>query len=225
MTSTIFSTSTSLITPTDLIGRWTTADARYADRAFEITPETFYLGQGDGLFVSYEILQIRLEELRRGGAASPEQLRLIEEAGGAALEAGGVDIERFRTESLDALRNELAPSLGLRPSDTPILDRGGRVAAEATRQGGQLSSRIRQAQASANARTFLPTAWGSFWAIEANLSEESLSPHFWVVRIYGPRWSQRPGILAIWKSRSQMQLKPSAEVEERFSAGGTKALQ
>lgn len=46
--------------PTDLIGRWTTMDARYADRAFEITPETFYLGQGDGLFVTYEILQIRL---------------------------------------------------------------------------------------------------------------------------------------------------------------------
>lgn len=46
--------------PSTLIGRWTTTDARYADRAFEITPETFYLGQGDGLFVSYEILRIRL---------------------------------------------------------------------------------------------------------------------------------------------------------------------
>ncbi|MFV2006615.1 MAG: hypothetical protein ACC667_04175, partial [Longimicrobiales bacterium] len=46
--------------PSALIGRWTTTDARYADRAFEITPETFYLGQGDGLFVSYQILRIRL---------------------------------------------------------------------------------------------------------------------------------------------------------------------
>ncbi len=46
--------------PTDLIGRWTTTDARYADRAFEITPETFYLGQGDDLFVTYAILQIRV---------------------------------------------------------------------------------------------------------------------------------------------------------------------
>ncbi len=96
-----------------------------------------------------EILDIRLEELRRGGAASPEQLKLIGEAGDAALEAGGVDIERFRTESLEALRSELAPALGLRPSDTPILDRGGKVAAEATRQGGQLASRIRESQASA----------------------------------------------------------------------------
>lgn len=43
-----------------MIGRWTTTDARYADRAFEITPEIFYLGQGDGRFVSYAILRIRL---------------------------------------------------------------------------------------------------------------------------------------------------------------------
>ncbi len=46
--------------PTDLIGRWTTTAPRYADRAFEITPETFYLSQGEDLFVAYEILQIRI---------------------------------------------------------------------------------------------------------------------------------------------------------------------
>ncbi|GMR12052.1 MAG: hypothetical protein BMS9Abin29_0239 [Gemmatimonadota bacterium] len=46
--------------PTELLGRWTTTDARYADRAFEITPETFYLGQGDDRFVSYTILRIRI---------------------------------------------------------------------------------------------------------------------------------------------------------------------
>ena len=83
-----------------------------------------------------ELNQLALEDLRRGGAASPEQIKLIEDAGSAAVERGGVDIERFRTESLEALREELAPSLGLRPTDTPILDRGAKVAAEATRQGG-----------------------------------------------------------------------------------------
>ncbi len=46
--------------PTELIGRWTTTDARYAGRAFEITPEVFFLGQGDDLFVSYSILRIRI---------------------------------------------------------------------------------------------------------------------------------------------------------------------
>ena len=37
----------------------------------------------------------------------------------------------------------------MRPSDTPILDRGARVAAEATRQGGQLTSNFRLAGLSA----------------------------------------------------------------------------
>ncbi len=106
--------------------------------------------RGDALFpIQEELLQLALEDIRRGGAATPEQIELIQQAGDAALERGGTDIERFRTESLDAIRNELAPSLGLRPSDTPILDRGARVAAEATRQGGQLAAGIRGAEASA----------------------------------------------------------------------------
>ena len=99
--------------------------------------------------IQQELLDLALEDLRRGGAASPEQIALIEEAGAAALEAGEVDIERFRSESLEALREELAPGLGLRPSDTPILDRGAKVAAEATRQGGQLAAGIRSAEATA----------------------------------------------------------------------------
>ncbi len=106
--------------------------------------------RGDALFpIQEELLQLALEDIRRGGAATPEQIELIQQAGDAALERGGVDIERFRTEGLEALREELAPSLGLRPSDTPILDRGARVAAEATRQGGQLAAGIRGAEASA----------------------------------------------------------------------------
>ena len=103
-----------------------------------------------------ELLTRAVEDLRRGGRATPEQERLIDDAGRAALEQGQVDIERFRTESLDALRNELAPALGLRPGDTPVLDRGARVAAEATRQGGQLASRI--AESTANARLNFPLA-------------------------------------------------------------------
>lgn len=99
--------------------------------------------------IQQELLDLALEDLRRGGAASPEQLALIEEASAAGIEAGEVDIERFRTESLEALREELAPGLGLRPSDSPILDRGAKVAAEATRQGGQLASGFRAAEASA----------------------------------------------------------------------------
>ncbi len=106
--------------------------------------------------IQEELLQLSLEDLRRGGAATPEQAALIDEAADAGIEAGGIDIERFRTDSLEALREELAPSLGLRPGDTPILDRGSRVAAEATRQGGQLAAGFRGAAASA--RLSLPLA-------------------------------------------------------------------
>ena len=99
--------------------------------------------------IQEELLQLALEDIRRGGAATPEQIALIEEAADAGIAAGGFDIERFRTESLEALREELAPGLGLRPGDTPILDRGARVAAEATRQGGQLAAGVRGAEATA----------------------------------------------------------------------------
>lgn len=96
-----------------------------------------------------ELLKLTLDDLRRGGAATPEQKELIGQATDRAIEAGSTDIERFRTQSLEALREELAPSLGLRPTDSPILDRGARVAAEAARQGGQLTSGLRSAQAQA----------------------------------------------------------------------------
>jgi hypothetical protein len=96
-----------------------------------------------------ELLQIALEDLRRGGQATPEQIRLIEEAGSAALERGLIDIERFETGGFRTLREELAPGLGLRPSDTPILDRGAMLAAEAERQRGGLSQLIRGGEAAA----------------------------------------------------------------------------
>ena len=99
--------------------------------------------------VREELLQLALADIRRGGAATPEEIRLIEEAGGAALAGGEINIERFETEALRALREELAGSLGLRPGDTPILDRGGVVAAEALRQKGALSAGIQQAGATA----------------------------------------------------------------------------
>ncbi len=96
-----------------------------------------------------ELLQRALDDIRRGGAATPEEIRLIEEAGAAGLAGGEINIERFETEALRGLREELAPSLGLRPSDTPILDRGGVVAAEALRQKGTLSAAIQQSGATA----------------------------------------------------------------------------
>jgi len=116
-----------------------------------------------------EILNLQLETLRRGGAPSEEQIATIDEAIGAAQEAGEIDIGRAEQRSLEVLREELAPALGLRSTDTPILDRGARVAEEATRQRGQLSANLREA--GAQARLSLPLAVGQLGLAQQGLLE------------------------------------------------------
>jgi len=96
-----------------------------------------------------ELLQLQLEQLRSDGSATPEQKALIEQATGAALEAGESDISRFLAKGIEQVRTELAPSRGLRPGDTPITNAGFDLAEEAQRQQGQLVSNLRGAQASA----------------------------------------------------------------------------
>ena len=103
------------------------------------------------------LLEAELQRIQRGpGVATPEQLTAIEEARAAQVAAGEIDIERARTENLRVLREELAPRLGLRPGDTPILDRGGLIAAEALRQQGVLGNVA--GQAAAQARLQFPLA-------------------------------------------------------------------
>lgn len=109
--------------------------------------------------IQEELLTIALEDLRRGGKATPEQIELIDEATQAGLNRGLIDVERFETQGLEAIREELAPSLGLRPSDTPILDRGGRLGAEALRQRGSLTESF--GLANAQARLNFPLASSS----------------------------------------------------------------
>ena len=99
-----------------------------------------------GAEVRDELLQAQLDRIRAGGAATPEEIALINAATEQALAAGETDINRFLKFGLEQLREELAPQLGLRPGDTPILDRGSRVAAEAARQQGQLVSSLRGQQ-------------------------------------------------------------------------------
>jgi hypothetical protein len=103
------------------------------------------------------LLEAELQRIQRGpGVATPEQLTAIEEARAAQVAAGEIDIERARTENIRVLREELAPRLGLRPGDTPILDRGGLIAAEALRQQGVLGNVA--GQAAAQARLSYPLA-------------------------------------------------------------------
>jgi hypothetical protein len=96
-----------------------------------------------------ELLQRELEAIRRGGAASPEQMAAIDDAIGSSQSRGEIDINRFLGESFEGLREELAPSMGLRPTDTPIFDRGARIAAEGVRQQGALTETLAGARANA----------------------------------------------------------------------------
>lgn len=60
----------------------------------------------------------------------------------AAITAGQKNIDRFARDSLELMREELAPQLGLRSRDTPILDRGGRLMQDVTRQKADLAEGI-----------------------------------------------------------------------------------
>jgi len=99
--------------------------------------------------VAKELQDLQLEIARRGGKASPEQLEAINTATESALAEGQSDIEKFSQSQVEDIRNILAPSRGLRPTDSPIVDRASRVGEEATRQFGQLERNLRGAQAQA----------------------------------------------------------------------------
>ena len=59
-----------------------------------------------------ELLNLQLEALNRGGAATEEELGLIREATERAISAGTSDIEAFRGRSLDQLREDMeAPDI------------------------------------------------------------------------------------------------------------------
>ena len=96
-----------------------------------------------------ELLQLELENIKRGGAATPEQEQLIGQATELGIERGESDIAKFQKDATERIAQELAPALGLRPTDTPVLDRAARIAEEAVRQQGQLVTGLRQAEATA----------------------------------------------------------------------------
>lgn len=99
--------------------------------------------------VFQEIQQLELERIRRGGAASPKEIELIEEATARAEELGTGQIQQFQEQSLGQLRDILAPARGLRPSDRPIVARGEEIVREGQRQQGQLVTGLAQTRATA----------------------------------------------------------------------------
>lgn len=106
--------------------------------------------------IASEISELQLADIKRGGAATPEQLALIGEATAAAQKTGEADIERFRTATLRQINEEIASASGLRPTDTPIVRLSERAGEEASRQQGILTSRL--AETNATARLNFPLA-------------------------------------------------------------------
>lgn len=72
------------------------------------------------------------------GIATPAEIQQITAATTAAFEVGARDIEAGGQRALRDVRDILAPSRGLRPSDAPIQEAGGRIGEEVARQTGQL---------------------------------------------------------------------------------------
>lgn len=101
------------------------------------------------LALTEKSIAAQMKALENAGKPTEQETALINDAVAAALQSGEVDINRFQTDALTALAQELAPALGLKPTDTAILDRGGKIAAEALRSKSSLSADLRAAQANA----------------------------------------------------------------------------
>jgi len=71
-----------------------------------------------------------------------EQSDLINANTQSQLDLGASNIQKFGQDAIDMITQELAPSRGLRPTDTPIQDRAFGVGTEMTRQFGNLSNQL-----------------------------------------------------------------------------------
>lgn len=90
-----------------------------------------------------ELNQRALDQVRNGVSLTPEQSALITASANDAIKSGLSDISAYRDQSLRSLAQETAIGRGLRPEDTPILDVGGRVINESSRQASNLITGIR----------------------------------------------------------------------------------
>lgn len=96
-----------------------------------------------------QLAEKQMRDALNGYAATPEQIKQIDTATQGALESGRSDLLGFQEDAVRQLREQLSPALGLRPTDTPIIDRGQLIAKEGTRQFGQLTRDLSVANANA----------------------------------------------------------------------------
>ena len=103
---------------------------------------------GDSEFfrgVEREATQRVLEQLQRGGVADPETVARIAGIADLATSQGLSDLDRFGSDIIEQIRLASARR-GLRPSDTPTVNRLDDTGAELVRNAQQLISGIRQSQ-------------------------------------------------------------------------------
>ena len=109
--------------------------------------------------INTQLAEANLKSVQQGGRATAEQAALIDETTAAAQSAGEADIDRFRTDTLRRINEEVASASGLRPTDTPVVRLSERAGEEAARQHGILTSNLRGANA--NAKLNFPLAASS----------------------------------------------------------------
>lgn len=94
-----------------------------------------------------ELLQLQLENVRSGGAATPEQLARIKAATDAGISAGSADIDLSTKRGIGMIADELANSRGLRLSDSPITAEAALLARGGEDQKANLIKTMRAAEA------------------------------------------------------------------------------
>lgn len=119
-----------------------------------------------------ELLQAQLDQIRSGGAATPEQLQRIKEAADAGIAAGSSDIDASTQRGIGLISDELANSRGLRLSDAPIGSEAALLAREGEIQKGSLVKNLRAGEATA--RLNYPLAAGQLTS-GINLSQQNVA--------------------------------------------------
>jgi len=113
-----------------------------------------------------ELFNLQFDAIKNPGA-NDEQIAQIEEAIQAAQISGEADIDRITGDAIKQVRDVLAPSRGLRPTDSPIIDRGAEIAKRGIDLKGDLTKKL--AETSANAKLNFPFAVSQFQAGAAGI--------------------------------------------------------
>lgn len=133
---------------TDVAVRLAEEQLAYAERSaalseylFQNFPELFESAGGAGA-LDEGAMSAELAALR-SGEATPEQRALISDTVANALRLGESDIRDYTQRGLEQIRDVLAPSRGLRTTDSPMLGLGSDIIEEGQRQYGDLVSSLR----------------------------------------------------------------------------------